>query len=1167
MPTFKSNELEFQGFVAGWLTEFLAPGSYPFDTAAINSSLKMTETKTKFPDVVLWNNYNAKIAYCGWELKTPTTKADDAILLDDAAKKAHVINAPYFVTWNMRDAIIWETPKANDLVKAAHKRKQYTPLYAINTVDDLKNEQNFISLKNRAREILDDLTQLKKDGTIHNIQPEATYFVKRLHEAVKSIYPDVEKALKKKSGLDRKFRGEMNGWATKQGINNPGTDEFFTMIARQMVYRLLARIIFYETITGAYPHLPKLDLQGLAGQKAIDQLKQYFTAAGNIDWTAVFEPDMADTVELTADSINIISQLIDELNKYNFKLMPQDVIGAVFEQLIPEEERHTLGQYFTREPLVDLINAFCIQTTNATVLDPTCGTGTFLLRAYDKKKTAGIYDHAELLGQIWGIDIANFPAELATINMFNQKVAEVINFPRVVRADFFDIKPGQKLKFPPLKKNPNGVDQHEVTLPMFDAAVGNFPFIRQELIEKAAKGYKAKLNKVIKEDWLAEYPDAFKFEENDKKYIMEAHKSGKDVTKFNAELNLSGQADIYAYLFFHTARFVKQGGRLGFITSNSWLDVAYGYELQRFMLNNFKIVAILESRCEPWFADAAVNTVVTVLERCANKAERDNNITKFVKIKKKLADLIPQNMKLEANERWSHLQYLVDVVEKAGEEHLEIEKSIVKNDLTGLETALDDDNFRVRIKKQGELLDELNQEGKTAKWGQYLRAPEVYFRILEKSGAKAVRLKDLANINFGIKTGVNKFFYLTTDMITHHGIENEFVKTVVTSSKEVEGLTIDTSKTKYKVFVCSKTKEELKKTGKLKALKYIEWGETQKTEEGVNWNKTPSVKGRALWWDVGAVNPGDFMINRFVGERFYMPVNPDKIFLGDVVFEGAFKNTQHTKMGTMLANSSLTALSAELEGRLNLGEGLLTTYGPEIERFIVADPAQITDVNKIKLEKAFDKLSKRPVKPIFEEVKMKDRREFDSLVLEAIGLDPKAYLKPLYEGLTELVRERIELGKMRTKVKKANKAKDIEKIKTQVIDIVIPKGAKKFPEDFLEKALKTANCETVSIPMEKLKLGGQFLTEHEIYTDDGYKYMAPGTATAKYIVYSQKSNTLLVQVPKDETIASQAVQNYEIYLKGIKEDLLTQALNMTADHKQAEMLAEQIFEEYGLPLV
>ena len=57
--------------------------------------------------------------------------------------------------------------------------------------------------------------------------------------------------------------------------------------------------------------------------------------------------------------------------------MPQDVVGNVFEKLIPPEERHALGQYFTNENLVDLITAFCVRSKSDKVLDPTCGTGLF----------------------------------------------------------------------------------------------------------------------------------------------------------------------------------------------------------------------------------------------------------------------------------------------------------------------------------------------------------------------------------------------------------------------------------------------------------------------------------------------------------------------------------------------------------------------------------------------------------------------------------------------------------------------------------------------------------------------------------------------------------------------------------------------------------------------
>jgi hypothetical protein len=84
---------------------------------------------------------------------------------------------------------------------------------------------------------------------------------------------------------------------------------------------------------------------------------------------------------------------------------------------------------------------------------------------------------------------------------------------------------------------------------------------------------------------------------------------------------------------------------------------------------------------------------------------------------------------------------------------------------------------------------------------------------------------------------------------------------------------------------------------------------------------------------------------------------------------------------------------------------------------------------------------------------MKDRQKLDSLVLEAIGPDPKRYLNPLYNGICELVWDRVALVWMRKKVKTAKTEKDIEKLMEKVISEVIPDGMRKFPEgrhDFLD---------------------------------------------------------------------------------------------------------------------
>jgi len=700
---------------------------------------------------------------------------------------------------------------------------------------------------------------------------------------------------------------------------------------------------------------------------------------------------------------------------------------------------------------------------------------------------------------------------------------------------------------------------------MFDAAVGNFPFIRQELIEKVVPHYKDKLEKAIKKDWLGEYPEAFSFTDIEKQSIIADFKKGKDISKYNVDFSLSGQADIYAYLFFHTARFIKKDGRMGFITANSWLDVAYGYELQKFMLNNFKIIAILESRCEPWFEDAAVNTVITILERCENKTERDNHIVKFVKLKKKLAELVPQDIKLQASERWYHLDNLVDMIEKAGNEHLGFSKTGKQtNNLVGMETIAND-NFRIRITKQADLLEDLNKEKKTAKWGQYLRAPEIYFKVFVSHPDVFLPLKDTADIWFGIKTGINEFFYLDSKKIAHWGIEKEYLIPVVKSPKELSNIKINSETTQYQLFICKDTKEQLKKTNKLGALKYIEFGETQVTKNGVKWSQVPSVSGRKLWWDLGERKTSDFALIAFINERFFTLDNTAHVLVSDVFFEGTFHHGIDKELTMSWLNSSFNALCVETAGRTNLGEGVLKFIGPEIQELFVLNKKSIDTKLKAKIKKAYTILSERPVKPIFEEVKMKDRQQLDSLILEAMGLDPKEYLKPLYDELTDLVRERIDLGKMRSKAKKAKVTTDTEQIKTQVIQAVLPNKVKQFPEDFLENPLKTTGCETVQVPGETLKLGGQFMTEHEVFTDNGFKFMASSTDIAKFIVYAQKPDLYLITYPKDIEIIIKAVQGYEIYVKELKEKLRTELANRITDYKLADNITEQILNEYGLP--
>jgi hypothetical protein len=213
--------------------------------------------------------------------------------------------------------------------------------------------------------------------------------------------------------------------------------------------------------------------------------------------------------------------------------------------------------------------------------------------------------------------------------------------------------------------------------------------------------------------------------------------------------------------------------------------------------------------------------------------------------------------------------------------------------------------------------------------------------------------------------------------------------------------------------------------------------------------------------------------------------------------------------------------------------------------------------------KAFDELLKRPVKPISEEVKMKDRQKLDKLVLEALGLNPKEYLKPIYEGLCELVAERISLAKMRKNAKNAVYKKDVEKLKESVLEEILPDGAKNFPEEFIDSAYLKDSKE-ISITGKPLKLGHFFMGLQEVVSEDGYKYEAKSLEEAKFILYSQKPDTYIVKIPKNKIALSQAVAKYEKYIRELKDKFFKTFFERVLDHKQAEHLTNAVFENLGL---
>jgi hypothetical protein len=516
----------------------------------------------------------------------------------------------------------------------------------------------------------------------------------------------------------------------------------------------------------------------------------------------------------------------------------------------------------------------------------------------------------------------------------------------------------------------------------FDVVIGNPPYVRQELIAPA----NLPLEKQIKEI-RQKYKDKVA-------RSIEVH--------WGPEFQKDMKSDFYIYFFYHGFSLLKQGGTFCFITSNSWLDVEFGFKFQRFLLRNMEVKATYDNQAKRTFAESDINTVISIFKRPVKLERIASNIIRFVAFKKPFEQILTvKNL--------TDIQHCVELC--SGESY----RCFTVPQKQLWELGLSEESLKQIALDENQFIGEFIGD----KWGaKFLRSPDIYFTIIKKAEGKLIPLRRIAELTYGLKTGINEFFLLDHSKLKEWNIEREFLKPIIVSTKDIRGYVADGTRADAFLFSCEKEISELKSTN---ALKYIKWGEKQRTRErggykkgGIPFPKVASVLGRKNWYDVGSREPGDFIINQFIDKRFFFAINEPRMLVSNIVFEGRW-NRGEKELQNALLNSTLTFLFVEILGRVNLGEGLLTMYGPDIELIPVLKPEAIPSKVRKEIVDAFQIMKSRPVETIFEEANETDRRKLDELVFEAIGLSGKER-EEVYASLLSMVRRRLEkatsLGKM-----------------------------------------------------------------------------------------------------------------------------------------------------------
>jgi methylase of polypeptide subunit release factors len=554
-----------------------------------------------------------------------------------------------------------------------------------------------------------------------------------------------------------------------------------------------------------------------------------------------------------------------------------------------------LGQFETPLDAADLLLGFSLHRPTDRVLDPSCGSGILLRRAYAWQEWLAPGPHD--MGQAcwYGVELDALPAAAARREMPQAAI---------LQQNFFTLDPTQ--------------------LAPFDVVIGNPPYTRAQAIG------------MIETDearQMALFPEDAQTAAAGKMPLLTRPLAGA----------LSGRSGLYAYFFLHSAPFLREGGRLAFVVPNGWLDVAYGASLKRFLLEHFRVRAIIESSVERWFASARVNTCLIILEKCGNVQRRRNNLIHLVRLQQEMSSLLPP---ADDYRRLVAVEQLVA--------HLSPGRDLVSEEAV------------VHVLPQKELHAE-------DKWGIALRAPTAYHQT--RSKLSLAPLQHWMKVERGYTTGANAFFYLTPAEAREWSLEKQFRRPLLKSLRGLDRLRLAAEDSQVEVLLIPPD-VDLRDTA---VSAYIRWGE----EQGFQRRTTCAV--REPWYSLLPQEPAPLVMPKGIWRRHAVPLLLDGTAVDQQLYQFYPAGEVSLLAAAALLNSAWFALQVELHGRVNFGKGLLWLAAYELEQIRLPDPRRLTFARIAGLEEAVLPLTERALGDCLAELERPDRQALDEQVFDILG--------------------------------------------------------------------------------------------------------------------------------------------------------------------------------------
>ena len=391
------------------------------------------------------------------------------------------------------------------------------------------------------------------------------------------------------------------------------------------VQRFLDRLIFIRTVEDREIEPNRLHAlvrqykdSAKKGKNLFADLQALFRELDNVYNATLFAESTIDHVSIHNPDLlaGIIGGLYDvpkHYAKYNFNAIDADVLGAVYEQYLgwkvqdpkgenaldvgKREKRKAQGIYYTPKFVVRYI----VQNTlgrlleegrdphSLRVLDPACGSGSFLIEAFDvldrwlaqhEPDVPARARRRRILNEnLYGVDLDEQAVEVARLNLLLRAAGEREKLPMLTH-----IRRGNSLIDDPAVAGGAAFKWQEEFADVFkaggfDVVIGNPPYVRMEGFKEA------------------------------KLYLRERYTT-------HAE-----RLDLYGYFIERELELLKHNGRFGMIVSNKFLKAQYGKGLRQYITRNSQLESLVDLAGLPVFHEATVRTVIIISRRAQGGTE------------------------------------------------------------------------------------------------------------------------------------------------------------------------------------------------------------------------------------------------------------------------------------------------------------------------------------------------------------------------------------------------------------------------------------------------------------------------------------------------------------------------------------------------------------------